>query len=154
MNSPLKSLGIVVSSVLLLSFNHSSSVATSPRTNCNIRVDNPHLSAVLQKTTGVTAVKVNARSKCDKAMSNMTLTVEIYKVGFFRNELVRKAKREVLGYIPPNKVIKNFRTFEMCTSQRLSKYFGKAYATALIEGRAFSTPAVWSARTVSLPCGT
>ena len=154
MNPPFKKLGIVISSVLLLSLWQSSSFATSPTTNCYIRVDNPHISTSLKRTRGVTAVKVNARSKCDKAMSNLTLYVEIYKVGFFRNELVKGEKREELGYISPNKIIKNFRTYEECTSSKMSRYFGKAFATAFIEGRQFSTPSVWSKKTVSLPCGT
>ena len=154
MNSPIRNIGILISTALLLLMSNSSSVATEPRTNCNIRLDNPHLSAALQRTKGVVAVKVNARSKCDKAMQNLVLTVEIYKVGFLRNELVRREKREVLGYIPPNKIIKNYRTFKQCISSRMSKYFGKAYATALIDCRTYATPAVWSAKTIALPCGT
>lgn len=154
MYSSIRKFSLVISASILLSFCNYPSLANAPKTNCYIRVDNPHISKSLKRTKGVTAVKVNARSKCDKAMSDLTLYVEIYKVGFFRNELVNGEKREVLGYISPNKIIKNFRTYEECTSSKVSKYFGKAYATAFIDGRKFSTPFVWSRKTVSLPCGT
>lgn len=62
-----------------------SSPATPPLTECNIRIDDPHFSESLQRGRGIVAVKVNARSKCNKPMSNLVLTVKIHKIGFIRD---------------------------------------------------------------------
>jgi hypothetical protein len=134
--------------------DHAAAVVTPPATKCNIRVDDPHISKYILRTRGYLAVKVNARSTCDKAMRNLELTVEIYKVGLLRDYQVGKEKVQIPGLIYANKVIKNEKTYTKCHSQKTTKYYGIAYASAVIDGQLRKTLKVTSAKTISLECGT
>ena len=134
--------------------DHAAAVVTPPATKCNIRIDDPHISKYLLRTRGYLAVKVNARSTCDKAMRNLELNVEIYKVGLFRDYQVGKGKVQIQGLIYANKVIKNEITYAKCLSQKTTKYYGIAYASAVIDGQLRKTLKVTSAKTISLKCGT
>ena len=134
--------------------DHAAAVVTPPATKCNIRVDDPHISKYILRTRGYLAVKVNARSTCDKAMRNLELTVEIYKVGLLRDYQVGKEKVQIPGLIYANKVIKNEKTYTKCHSQKTTKYYGIAYASAVINGQLRKTLKVTSAKTISLECGT
>lgn len=137
-----------------MSRDHAAAVVTPPATKCNIRVDDPHISKYLLRTRGVLAVKVNARSKCDKSMRDLKLTVEIYKVGLFRDYKVDEAEVRISGLIYANKVIKNEEANAESLSQKLSKYYGIAFASAVIDGQPRKTLKVTSAKTISLKCGT
>ena len=134
--------------------DHAAAVVTPPATKCNIRVDDPHISKYILRTRGYLAVKVNARSTCDKAMRNLELTVEIYKVGLLRDYQVGKEKVQIPGLIYANKVITNEITYTKCHSQKTTKYYGIAYASAVIDGQLRKTLKVTSAKTISLECGT
>lgn len=128
-------------------------VVTPPVTKCNIRIDDPHISNYILRTRGILAVKVNARSKCDAPMRNLKFTVEIFKVGFFRDYKVAETKVLIRGVIYANQVIKNDKTYAECISQKPSKYYGIAYASAVIDGQPRKTLRVISAKTISLRCG-
>ena len=130
-----------------------SSGVTPPRTKCNIRIDDPHLSQYLIRNEGILATKVNARSICDKAMTDLVFTVELFKVGFLRNYRVDEKEVVVRGLIPANKVIWNRETHSECKNRRKSKYFAKAHAQAMIDGVRVKTLPVLTARTVTLDCG-
>lgn len=134
--------------------DHAAAVVTPPATKCNIRIDDPHISKYLLRTRGVLAVKVNARSTCDKAMRNLVLKVEIYKVGLFRDYQVDSAEVRIPGLIYANKVIKNEEANAECLSQKPSKFYGIAFASAVIDGQPRKTLKVTSAKTISLKCGT
>lgn len=128
-------------------------VVTPPLTKCNIRVDNPHISNYILRTRGILAVKVNARSKCDKSMRDLKFTVEIYKKQFFRDKKVAGGMTVVNGYIYPNNIIRNEKVYYECASQDPNKYYGIAYASAIIDGKSKQTLQVTSAETVTLNCG-
>jgi hypothetical protein len=132
---------------------NASAVVTPPLTKCNIRVDNPHISENLFRTRGILAVKVNARSKCNKPMHDLVLTVEIYKIGFFRDQKVADEKEIEQGLIFTNKVIKNEKTYFKCKNTKLSKYYGIAFATATIGGKFVKTFHVITEKTIPLKCG-
>lgn len=141
--------------VALLVLNYFPATAISkPRTKCNIRVDDPHFSKSIEKKFGFRAVKVNARSKCNFAMSNLQLTVEIYKKGFFRNHFVTSETLIKRGPIPAEVPMRNNETWERCKNSRPTGYFGVAYATALIAGNRVNTRRVSTEKVVTLPCGT
>ena len=159
MPNHLKSRYLIHSLIIVLvgtfsSFDQALAVVTPPATKCNIRVDDPHISKYILRTRGYLAVKVNARSICDKAMRNLELNVEIYKVGLFRDYLVGEEKVQIQGLIYANKVIKNEITYAKCRSQKPSKYYGIAFARAVIDGKFKKTLRVTSAKTISLKCGT
>jgi hypothetical protein len=155
----LKSRFLIHSLIIILlgtfsSFDRALAVVTPPATKCNIRVDDPHISKFILRTRGYLAVKVNARSTCDKTMRDLELNVEIYKVGLFRDYQVSKEKVQIPGFIYANKVVKNEITYVKCRSKKSSKYYGIAFASAVIDGKFKKTLRVTSAKTISLKCGT
>ena len=159
MTNHLKSRYLIHSLIFILlgtfsSFDKALAVVTPPATKCNIRVDDPHISKYILRTRGYLAVKVNARSTCDKAMRNLELNVEIYKVGLLRDYQVGKEKVQIPGLIYANKVIKNEKANTECVNQKTSKYYGIAYASAIIDGELRNTLKVTSAKTITLKCGT
>lgn len=137
---------------LLLS-DSAQAVVTPPLTRCNIEIDDPHISENLLRTRNLRAVKVNARSKCNKPMRDLVLTVEIYKVGLIRDYQVAKEELSVMGNIYSNRVVKNQKTYAKCEDRRESKYFGIAYASAIIDGKPTKTLKVLSESTKLLKCG-
>lgn len=140
--------------LILLPISPPARAVDGPRTKCNIRVDDPHISKSIKRYRGFRAVKVNARSKCNVDMTNLRLTVEIYKKGFFKDHLVNREFVAVKGLVPRNVVIKNQDTWERCSNSRRTTYYGIAYASALIAGKKVNTPRVASLKLVSLNCGT
>ena len=159
MTNHLKSRYLIHSLIFILlgtfsSFDKALAVVTPPATKCNIRVDDPHISKYILRTRGYLAVKVNARSTCDKAMRNLELSVEIYKVGLFRDYQVGKGEVQIQGLIYANKVIKNEKANTECVNQKSSRYYGIAYASAIIDGELRKTLKVTSAKTITLKCGT
>ena len=159
MTNHLKSRYLIHSLIIVLlgtfsSFDKALAVVTPPATKCNIRVDDPHISKYILRTRGYLAVKVNARSTCDKAMRNLQLNVEIYKVGLFRDYQVGKGEVQIQGLIYANKVIKNEKANTECVNQESSRYYGIAYASAIIDGELKKTLKVTSAKTITLKCGT
>ena len=159
MTNHLKSRYLIHSLIFILlgtfsSFDKALAVVTPPATKCNIRVDDPHISKYILRTRGYLAVKVNARSTCDKAMRNLELNVEIYKVGLFRDYQVGKGEVQIQGLIYANKVIKNEKANTECVNQESSRYYGIAYASAIIDGELRNTLKVTSAKTITLKCGT
>lgn len=154
MKSQLKTPFTVLTLVLnLLLSDPAQAIVTPPLTRCNIKIDDPHISENLLRTRNLRAVKVNARSKCDKSMRDLVLTVEIYKVGLFRDYQVAKVELSVLGNIYSNRVVKNQKTYAKCEDRRESKYFGVAYASAIIDGKPTKTLKVLSESTKLLKCG-
>ncbi len=147
------SISFILANTLYVPTN-ASTVVTLPLTKCNIRVDNPYISGNLFRTRGILAVKVNARSKCNKPMRDLVLTVEIYKIGFFRDQKVADEKETEQGLIFTNKVIKNEKTYFKCKNTKLSKYYGIAFATATIGGKFVKTFHVITEKTIALKCGT
>jgi hypothetical protein len=132
---------------------NASAVVTPPLTKCNIKVDDPHISENLLRTRGILAVKVNALSKCNKPMRDLVLTVEIYKIGFFRDQKVADEKEAEPGLIFANKVIKNEKTYFKCTNTKRSRYYGIAFATATMGRKFVKTFHVITEKTIALNCG-
>lgn len=145
---------VFILTVILISNSLPALTENRPKTQCNIRVDNVHLSKSIRAKKGFDAVKVSARSKCNVNMSNLSLTVELRKVGLFRNHLLRVRTLEVSKVIPANFSITNKSTWLKCKNSQSSRYFGVAYAKALISEKTVFTPRVYSERTTILECGT
>jgi len=129
------------------------SEATPPLTKCNIKLDNPHYSKSVEIRKGFKAIKVNARSRCNRQMTNLVLTVEIHKVGFLRDYKVATEEIRVKGPIFPNSVIKNQKTYVECKNTKTSRYYGEAYATAYIKGERVRTLHVLTEKTITANCG-
>ena len=129
------------------------SVATPPLTKCNIKLDNPHYSKSVQIRKGFTAIKVNARSRCNRQMTNLILTVEIHKIGLLRDYTVAREEVKAPGPIFPNTIIKNQKTYIACKNTKTSRYYGEAYATAYIKGERVRTLHVLTEKTITVNCG-
>ena len=129
------------------------SAATPPLTKCNIKLDNPHFSKSVEIRKGFKAIKVNARSRCNRQMTNLILTVEIHKIGFLRDYTVAQEEVKALGPIFPNAIIKNQKTYAECKNTKTSRYYGEAYATAYIKGERVRTLHVLTEKTITINCG-
>ena len=129
------------------------STATPPLTKCNIKLDNPHYSKTVEMRKGFKAIKVNARSRCNRQMTNLVLTVEIHKIGFLRDYTVAREEVKDVGPIFPNTVIKNQKTYVECKNTKTSRYYGEAYATAYIKGERVKTLHVLTEKTITVNCG-
>ena len=129
------------------------SEATPPLTKCNIKLDNPHYSRSVEIRKGFRAIKVNARSRCNRQMTNLILTVEIHKIGFLRDYTVAHEEVKDLGPIFPNTITKNQKTYVECKNSKSSRYYGVAYATAYIKGERMKTLHVLTEKTITAHCG-
>ena len=127
---------------------------TPPLTKCFIRVDNSHISKSIMRVRGFEAVKVNASSKCNQDMRNISLTVEIIKKGFLRDHLVERQTLVIPGVVDANFRVENKKTWRKCKTSKYSSYYGVAYAQGIVNGKTLKTRRVLSSETVSLPCGT
>lgn len=145
---------VFILTVILISNSLPALAENRPKTQCNIRVGNVHLSKSIRAKKSFDAVKVSARSKCNVNMSNLSLTVELRKVGLFRNHLLRVRTLEIREVIPANFSITNKSTWFKCKNSQGSRYFGVAYAKALISEKTVFTPRVYSERITILECGT
>ena len=144
--------------ILLLLFPIPSHAATAgpnaPRASCRIEIDNAHLSTHFKEAMGVKAVKVSARSICNVTQSNIKLTVQIYKVGFFRDYLISEKSTDPLRPTSYGTRVRNQETFRSCTSNRKSSFYGIAFSEAIIAGQKSAAPPTQSPKIVSLLCGT
>lgn len=143
---------LIVASLVLNSLP--AEAETKPKTECNIRIDNAHISKSLKLRRGFDAVKINAQSNCNLDMSNLSFTIEIYKHGFLRNHRVRERTLLIDGVIPANQKIEHKQTWVKCKNTRPSSYFGIAYASGFVSGKLVRTPRTYTNNSVLLPCGT
>ena len=126
---------------------------TPPITSCNIEIGDAHVSTSLLLNRGLIAVKVNAKSTCNKPIRSLVLTVEIYKVGLLYDHRVAVKEVTVKGVVYSNRVVKNQRTFVKCRSNKWTKYYGIAHAEALINGKSMRTLPVRSENIERFQCG-
>ena len=144
--------------ILPLLFSIPSSAATvrpkTPRASCRIEIDNAHLSTHFKETMGVKAVKVNAQSICNVTQSEVKLTVQIYKVGSFRDYLISEKSTNPLRPTSFGTRVENQETFKRCSSNKKSSFYGVAFSEAIIAGQKFAAPPARSPKIVSLQCGT
>ena len=128
-------------------------IATRPVTNCSIEIGDAHISRNLFSTRGLIAVKVNAKSKCDKPIRNLVLTVEIYKEGLITNHRVSVHAISIKELIFANRIVKNQGAYVKCRTNKWTRYYGVAFAEALVEGRHMKTLPVRSENIERFQCG-
>lgn len=128
-------------------------VVTPPATECFIEIENPHFSTFLSETNGVRAVKINASSSCNRPISSLAFTVEIFKKGFLYPHRVAKETKIVARVIKANEIIYNKNTYVKCKNSEDTTYFGKAYSEATIYGKHYKTLTVQTEKSISFKCG-
>ena len=128
-------------------------VVTPPITPCNIEIGDAHISKSLLRTRGLIAVKVNAKSQCNKPIRGLVLTVEIYKDGLIFDHRVAKTVVIVKGGVIQNRVVKNQKTYVKCRSNKWTNYYGIAHAEAIVNGESMKTLRVRSENIERFQCG-
>ncbi|HUW87271.1 MAG TPA: hypothetical protein VMW30_02700 [Candidatus Paceibacterota bacterium] len=144
--------------ILPLLFSTPSNAATTrpkaPKASCRIEIGNAHLSTHLNESMGLKAVKVNAQSICNVPQRNVKLTVQIYKVGLFRDYLITEKFTNPFLATSSGMRVKNLQTFRRCASTKKSSFYGIAFAEALIAGQKSTAHPARSRKIVPLDCGT
>ena len=157
LNTSIKSgvalLAIITQLIIPSTFATASGV-TPPMTKCHIEVYDAHISTFIRRTQGKEAVKVNAESRCDKPIDSLRLTVEIYKIGRFRDYFIAIHTLEIDGLVNANQLVRNEATFRYCKNTKDSKYYGFAYAEAIVNGKQMQTLRVRSENNLPIKCGT
>ena len=126
----------------------------NPKPPCRIQIAHAHISKSVFLRYGVRAVKVNASSICNVPQSRVTLTVEILKYGLFGPELVARTVTRVPGITNPGNKVDNFDTWRRCKSFEETRFFGKAFAKAFIQGKWQFASDTYSIELEPLKCGT
>jgi hypothetical protein len=125
-----------------------------PKPPCRIQIAHAHISKSVFLKYGVRAVKVNASSICNVPQSKVTFTVEIFKHGQFGPQLVARTVKRVPGVTYPGSKVDNFDTWRRCKTFKETRFFGKAYAKAFIQGKWQFASDTYSIELDPLKCGT
>lgn len=123
-----------------------------PRSNCFIKVDDPHISKYYLYR-GEVRVKVNARSVCSYGHQRVKLTVEIWKDGKVGSNFVGRFSTNPLAASSTGKIINLKNASVVCKNLRPTKYFAYAYAEALVNGKSRKTPIAVTDH-INIECGT
>ena len=111
----------------------------------SLAIDDPHMSDTVSN-----AVKVNARIQgCSFPADTMSLTVQLWKTGFFTDYLQRQttANGANTGYLANNDM------YVKCTNTKTSTYYGTADGQIVLSGNVY-TASVYSVHTFTTSCGT
>ena len=126
----------------------------SVKAACRIEIDNPHLSTSQYEKNLTNYVKVNARSICNTYQSSVSLTVQIYKIGFLQNHLVAQSTTKPNNWNLNSYKVENKDTLQKCTSGKRTTYFGIAFSKAMIGGKWQYAGRTRSRNSIPLKCGT
>jgi len=129
------------------------SAKTPQKSLCRIEVDYVHPSTYF-RNKGIAAIKVNARSVCDVLQQEVVLTVQIFKVGFLFDHLVSSTTTDPIRQSSTGLRVENNQTSARCKDSKFSKYYGIAFATAVIAGQKVQAPPARSIKITAIPCGT
>ena len=160
-NSFLRSVSLSVASTVffILNFSAASYAATptpysrSPKATCRIEVDDAHISTSILRNSGIRVVKVNAKSICNIRQENVTLTLEIYKVGKFSNYLMHRSQTNPNSPKSSGLIVKIQDSKVLCVNSKASSYFGVVFSKAFIKGIWQYAGNTRSVNIVKLNCG-
>ncbi len=125
-----------------------------PKPSCRIEVDDAHISSSMQKHLKVDVLKVNARSICNVRQDRVTLTLIIYKIGFFSDHFIHSSETNPLTPSSSGLIVKIQDAKVACKNNQPSSYYGIAYAKAFINGKWQYAGKTRSANIRNLRCGT
>jgi hypothetical protein len=134
-----------------------SAATPSPRINkpiCRIEIDNAHISRHELKFGSRRAVIVKARSICNVLQEQVTLTVNIYKVEKFGHPLLKSVSTDPNRSTSSGREVRNYDNLVDCKNFKRTKFYGIAYARALINGRWNYAGRTRSLKTIEINCGT
>ena len=125
----------------------------SPKAICRIEINDAHISTSILRNSGIRVVKVNAKSICNVRQEQVSLTLEIYKVGRYSNYLMHRSKTNPNSVKSAGLVVKIQDSKVLCVSSKASSYFGIAFAKAFIQGRWQYAGKTRSLNVIKLNCG-
>ena len=125
-----------------------------PKAACRIEIDNAHISSSILKHRKTKNVKINARSICNVPQQRVTLTVEILKTGIFGSHLVRRFQTDENSPNSSGLRVEITNAAVQCKNNELTRYFGIAFAKAIIQGRWQYAGRTQSNSIIPLQCGT
>lgn len=121
---------------------------------CRIEIDNAHISRHELKFGSRRAVIVKARSICNVVQQQVSLTVNIYKLEKFGHPKINSSTTDPSQPTSSGKVVRNYDTLADCKNFKRTKFYGIAYAKALINGRWNYAGRTRSPQTIEINCGT
>lgn len=121
---------------------------------CRIEIDNAHISRHELDFKGRRAVIVKARSICNVVQEQVTLTVNIYKVEKFGHPMLDSVSTDPLDPKSTGKIVTNYKNSIDCLNYKRTKFYGIAYARALINGKWNYAGRTRSLKTIEINCGT
>jgi len=99
-------------------------------------------------------VKVNARSVCNVIQREVLLKVQLFKVGLFFDHLVATSTTKASSPSSQGKMVENNDTYKVCINRKVTRYYGVASATAIINDQRVAAPPARSREIVPIACGT
>jgi hypothetical protein len=121
---------------------------------CRIEIDNAHISRHELKFGSRRAVIVKARSICNVVQQQVSLTVNIYKVEKFGHPKIKSFVTDPSQPTSSGRVVRNYGTLVDCENFKRTKFYGIAYAKALINGQWKYAGRTRSLKTIEINCGT
>lgn len=97
---------------------------------------------------------VKARSICNVVQERVSLTVNIYKVEKFGNPMLNSSVTDPGKSSSQGTVVRNYDTLVDCKNFKRTKFYGVAYAKALINGKWNYAGRTRSPKTIEIHCGT
>jgi hypothetical protein len=125
-----------------------------PKTQCFIKIGDPHISTYLNERRRLKAVKVDAESRCNFFQKNVALTVTIFKVGRFSDHFVNEFRTDPANSKSSGFTVKNWQTYRECKNEKETIYYGVASSQAEINGKLLRTVKARSNNSKPLKCGT
>lgn len=132
----------------------SSSSPRAPKPMCGIHIGNAHISRHELRFGDRRAVIVKAISECNVVQQQVTLTVNIYKVEKFGHPMLNSVSTEPEAPTSSGLIVRNFDNLIDCKNYKRTKYYGIAYAKALINEQWHFAGRTRSPKTMEINCGT
>lgn len=121
---------------------------------CRLEVEDAHISTTILKHRNLKVVKVNVYSICDILQSKVRITLSITKSQFPADHSYGPFFNDSKGFADNGLRVSLQDKFVVCTNDKLTQWFGTAYAKALIDGKWQYAGKTRSKNITTLRCGT
>jgi hypothetical protein len=108
----------------------------------------------MKRKVGFDYVKANAESKCNRFQSKVILTVQIFKLTAFADELVTQKSTKMNSPQSSGFKVVNEGTMRRCKDKKMTSFYAVAFAKAFIDGQWQYAGRTRSEKIIELRCGT
>ena len=154
---PITAISLITVFLLNLFPNCASATISSSQVKkaiCRIEIDNAHISRHELQFGNERVVIVKARSICNVPQEQVSLTVNIYKVEKFGHPLLESVTTDPNRPTSFGRIVRNYDNLIECKNFKRTKFYGIAYAKALINGKWQYAGRTRSPKTIEINCGT